>query len=35
VATPPLSTANVASRRQMVLTIDGTRHEVLVEKLAD
>ena len=33
VPVPALSTANVLSRKNLVLTIDGQRHEVCVEKL--
>jgi hypothetical protein len=33
VVSPPVSNAVVPNRRQMVLTIDGQRHEVFVEKL--
>ncbi len=33
VTSPAPSNAAVASRQQMVLTIDGQRHEVCVEKL--
>ncbi len=33
VVSPPSSNATVLNRRQMVLTIDGRRHEVFVEKL--